>query len=116
MQPVNYKLSYWTLRFNDNAANEEFLDQQRQEIQTNAKYMLVTHAIIIGILLMLMLAHIEENKAAIPRLGFLVGMFGPPTIFLAIVYQIARYKHVFVDLFGLAYFTGYTFALVALYL
>ena len=61
VKPVNYKLSYCTLRLNDNAANEEYLDCQRQEVKINAKYMLIAHAIIIGILVLLIYAFFDAK-------------------------------------------------------
>ena len=111
---MNYKLSYWTLRLNDIATNEEYLNCQRQEVQTNAKYMLIAHAIVVGILLMFLYAFLDAKDGTQERLGFMVGAVLPPTICLTIMYKIARYKPVFLDLLGLAYFTGYIVAHVAL--
>ena len=114
VQPMSYKLSYWTLRFNENATNEEYLVCQREDVETHAKYLLIAHATVIGIVLMLLLAYIEEDEGIKARLAFLIGLTAPATIFLGIVHRIARYKRVCFDLLGVVYLSGYVFSLVTL--
>ena len=63
---------------------------------------------------MLLLANMAEDEGTLARLFFMAGLIAPPTILLAIVHRIARYKTICVDLFGIVYLTGYIVALVAL--
>ena len=41
MKPIYYSLSYWTLRFDDLEKNQEYLNWQREEVNTSAKYLLI---------------------------------------------------------------------------
>ena len=87
------------------------MKRKRKEVSNNAKYLLILQAIISIIIWLMAIFAEKEKRPGLLLYGVVVSI---PTIFLGLMKIVARFKAIFVDLFGVAYFAGAGLAAVTL--
>lgn len=95
--------------------NQKYLNHTRKQVSRQAKYLLVVQSAILIILIGLIVRSIT-NEEILMRLLFFAVPIALPICFLGLALFISTKKNVCVDLFGIAYFTGYVVAFMFLIL
>ena len=93
--------------------NEKYLNYQRKEVNSQAKYLLIAQSVILGLLVLMIIKNFFTDNHQ-PKVIFFALLNALPMSLVGLMKIIACKKLLFVDLFGLAYLFGYLLTLLIL--